>query len=214
MTTNDLVFMHRWIPPQRPDLPTLLLLHGTGGNEDDLLPLGQALLPGGGLLSPRGRVLEHGMPRFFRRLSPGVFDLEDLRFRAHELTQFISAASETYGFDCRTVVGVGYSNGANIAAAMLLAHPGELAGAALFHAQTPFEPAEQPNLPGVPVFLSGGRADTMVPARDTEQLADLLRGAGARVTLHWESGGHSLGQGEVVAARRWFAELELPSGGV
>ena len=210
MTGDRLDFHHRWVPPEQSGLPTLLLLHGTGGDENDLLPLGAALLPGAGVLSPRGQVLESGMPRYFRRLSPGVFDLEDLQVRTRELADFVESASEVYGFDSRRVVAVGYSNGANIAASVLLSHPGVLAGGALFHGQLPFQPSEQPNLPGVPVFLSGGRADTLVPARETERLADVLRGAGADVTIHWETGGHALAPGEVAAAQRWVTRLTVP----
>lgn len=206
MTAPDLDFVHRYLPAERPGLPTLLLLHGTGGDENDLLPLGRILLPGASVLSPRGKVLEHGMPRYFRRLAEGVFDLDDLRLRTHELAEFIPAAAESYGFDPAGVIVVGFSNGANIAAALLLVRPGTLAGSVLFHAQVPLEPEEQPNLLGVPVFLSGGRSDTMVPAIETERLATLLKVAGANVTLHWEPGGHALGSGEVEAARRWLTE--------
>jgi predicted esterase len=210
MSDQRFDFRHRWIAPQRPGLPTLLMLHGTGGDENDLLPLGARLLPGAGMLAPRGKVLEDGMLRFFRRLSPGVFDLVDLKLRTHELAQFVEAAAVDYEFDPRRVVAVGYSNGANIAASLLLAHPGVLAGAALLHAQVPFEPQEQPNLPGVPVFLSGGRADQMVPAAETERLGALLRAAGADVTAHWEQGGHALTLPEIEAAAGWLAHLSLP----
>jgi len=207
MAAEDLDFIHRYVPPRRPDLPTLLLLHGTGGDENDLLPLGQALLPGAGLLSPRGKVLEYGMPRFFRRLGTGVFDVEDLRVRTEELARFVGSAAAAYGFDPETVIAAGYSNGANIAAAMLLLHPAILAGAVLFHAQVPLEPETQPDLSHLPVFLSGGRADTMIPATETERLATLLRDAGAEVSLYWEPGGHALGHGEFEAAHRWLAGI-------
>lgn len=205
MTDHDLGFIHRYAPPEGDGLPTLLLLHGTGGDENDLLPLGRTLLPGAALLAPRGKVLEYGMPRYFRRLAEGVFDVDDLRFRTHELGDFVAAAAETYGLDPAKVVAVGYSNGANIAASVLLLRPGVLAGAVLFHAQVPLEPEEQSNLPGVAVFLSGGRADAMIPAVETERLAEMLRAAGAGVTLHWEPGGHTLGRAEVEEARRWLA---------
>jgi predicted esterase len=198
-------FTHRFVPAERPDAPTLLLLHGTGGDEGDLLPLGRALLPGAALLSPRGKVLEHGMPRFFRRLAMGVFDLEDLQRRTHELADWVADAAREYGFDPARVIAAGYSNGANIAASLLLLRPGTLAGALLFHAMLPLEPDEQPNLPGVPVFLTGGRADQMIDPAGTERLAELLRAAGADVTLHWEPGGHTLTGAEVEAARRWLA---------
>ena len=205
MTTPHLGFVHRYVPARRADAPTLLLLHGTGGDETDLLPLGEVLAPGAGLLSPRGQVLEHGMPRFFRRLAEGVFDLDDLRFRTHELAAFVAAAAAAYGFDPRRVIAVGYSNGANIAASLLLTHPGVFSGAVLFHAQVPLEPQEAPNLMGVPVFLTGGRADPIVRPAETERLAVLLREAGADVTLRWQPNGHTLSPREVDEARRWLA---------
>jgi predicted esterase len=205
MTTPNLDFIHRYVPAHRADAPTLLLLHGTGGDETDLLSLGEMLVPEAGLLSPRGRVLEHGMPRFFRRLTEGVFDLDDLRFRTHELASFVAAAAAAYGFDPRRVIAVGYSNGANIAASLLLTHPGVLSGAVLFHAQVPLEPQEAPNLSGVRVFLTGGRADPIVRPAETERLAALLREAGADVTLRWKPNGHILSPQEVDEARRWLA---------
>jgi phospholipase/carboxylesterase/glyoxalase family protein len=205
MTTPHLGFVHRYVPAHRADAPTLLLLHGTGGDETDLLSLGEVLAPEVGLLSPRGQVLEHGMPRFFRRLTEGVFDLDDLRFRTHELATFVAAAAAAYGFDARRVIAVGYSNGANIAASLLLTHPGVLSGAVLFHAQVPLEPQEAPNLSGIPVFLTGGRADSIVRPAETERLAALLRDAGADVTLHWQPNGHTLSPREVDEARRWLA---------
>jgi phospholipase/carboxylesterase/glyoxalase family protein len=205
MTTPDLGFVHRYVPARRADAPTLLLLHGTGGDETDLLPLGEVLAPGAGLLSPRGQVREHGMPRFFRRLTEGVFDLDDLRFRTHELASFVAAAAAAYGFDPRRVIAVGYSNGANIAASLLLTHPGVLSGAVLFHAQVPLEPQEAPTLSGVPVFLTGGRADPIVRPAETERLAALLREAGADVTLRWQPNGHTLSPQELDEARRWLA---------
>jgi phospholipase/carboxylesterase/glyoxalase family protein len=205
MTTPDLGFVHRYVPAHRVDAPTLLLLHGTGGDETDLLPLGEVLAPGAGLLSPRGQVREHGMPRFFRRLVEGVFDLDDLRFRTHELADFVAAAAAAYGFDARRVIAVGYSNGANIAASLLLTHPGVLSAAILFHAQVPLEPQEAPTLVGIPVFLTGGRADPLVRPAETERLAALLREAGADVTLRWQPDGHTLSPREVDEARRWLA---------
>ncbi len=206
MSLTDLDFQHRYLPAERPGLPTLLLLHGTGGDENDLLPLGAALLPGAALLSPRGKVLEHGAPRFFRRLAEGVFDLDDLRLRTDELATFITSAATTYNFDPHNVIAAGYSNGANIAAAVLLLHPSALAGAILFHAQVPLEPEQRPALSDVPVFLSGGRVDTLVPAAETERLATQLRRFGADVALYWEPGGHALGRGELATARNWLAE--------
>jgi predicted esterase len=145
------------------------------------------------------------MNRYFRRLADGVFDLEDLRARTDQLAAFIARAAETYDFDPANVIGVGYSNGANVAASLLLTHPGILAGAILFHAQVPLKPDELPNLSGVPVFMSGGRLDTLVPAAETERLGALLRMAGANLTVHWANGGHNLNAQEVDAARRWLS---------
>jgi predicted esterase len=204
MERSTLAFQHQFIPAQAGDAPILLLLHGTGGNEYDLLDLGRALYPGAALLSPRGQVLENGMPRFFRRLAEGVFDLDDLRRRTHDLAAFVAAASQMYHFDSRRVIAVGYSNGANIAASALLLHPQVLAGAVLFHAMVPLVPEELPDLRGVPVFMGAGQFDSMVPPPQTERLAQLLQQAGADVTLHWEPGSHALSRGEVQAATAWL----------
>src|SRR5215213_8625926 len=202
--TETLAFIHQFIPAQAEGAPTLLLLHGTGGNESDLLGLGRQLYPQAALLSPRGQVLENGMPRFFRRLAEGVFDLDDLRQRTHDLAAFVTAASAAYGFDPQHVIAVGYSNGANIAASMLLLHPELLAGAVLFHAMVPFVPEQLPNLRGVPVFMGAGRSDSLIAPQQTERLAQLLQQAGAAVDLHWEPGSHALNQAEVRAATDWL----------
>ncbi len=214
MTGSDLGFVHRYIPPISEGLPTLFLLHGTGGDENDLAPLGQMLLPGAGQLSPRGKVLENGMPRFFRRLSEGIFDVDDVKFRARELAEFVAHASDTYGFDPAKVVGVGFSNGANIAAAMLLLYPEALAGAVLLHAQVPVEPDLLPDLRGKRVFLSGGRLDTMVAPAETERLATLLRRAGCDLALHWEQAGHNLTGTEVEAAHQWLSMAWTDGAGI
>lgn len=205
MATPDLGFAHRWVPGRGGAAePTLLLLHGTGGNEADLMPLGQALRPGAALLSPRGKVLEHGMPRFFHRLAEGIFDLEDLQLRTHELADFVAAAAAAYAFDPGRVIAAGYSNGANIAGALLLLRPEVLAGAVLLRPMVPLEPPALPDLSGVPVFIAAGRQDPIVPAEQSEQLARLLESAGARVTLHWHPGGHGLAPAEVQAAAAWL----------
>ncbi len=205
----DLGFVHRFVPATKAEEQrTLLLLHGTGGNEDDLLPLGRHLLPGAALLSPRGKVLERGMPRFFRRLAEGIFDLEDLHLRTRELSRFVQDAAEAYGFDSQKVIAAGYSNGANIAASLLLQEPGTLAGAVLFHPMVPFIPEALPDLTGTPVFIGAGRADPMVPQGNTEELAELLGRAGATVSLHWQAGGHQLSEQEVQAARDWLARQQ------
>jgi phospholipase/carboxylesterase len=198
-------FVHRFDPAKEPGAPTLLLLHGTGGDENDLLPLGRMLDERAALLSPRGKVLENGMPRFFRRLSMGVFDEEDLVNRTHELASFVEEAASEYGLDPKRLFAVGFSNGANIAASLLLLHPELLAGAVLLRAMAPFELETLPDLSGTPVYLAAGRSDQMIPPESTERLAELLRGAGAEVTLDWQPGGHGIGRAEVEAARAWLA---------
>lgn len=204
----DLDFIHRFVPASSVGLPTLLLLHGTGGNEEDLLDIGASLMPGAALLSPRGKVLENGMARFFRRLAEGVFDLDDLRRRTAELAVFVEKAAEQYGLDRNSVTAVGYSNGANIAASLLLLKPAVLSAAILLHAMVPLVPDPLPDLKGRPVFLSGGKLDTMIPPRETERLAQLLESAGARVTLAWQKGGHGLVPGELEEARAWFQAVQ------
>jgi phospholipase/carboxylesterase len=169
-------FIYQFVPAAQSDIGiTLLLLHGTGGNENDLLPLGRELLPGAPLLSPRGRVLENGMPRFFRRFAEGVFDVDDLKFQTHELNDFIRAAAQRHGITKNKLVAVGYSNGANIAASLLLLHPHALAAAVLFRAMVPFTPDFEPNPGHTSVFLSGGTQDPIVPRENTESLATCLR---------------------------------------
>ena len=201
----DLGFDHRYLPGEDESGPTLLLLHGTGGNEEDLIPLGQELVPGAAVLSPRGKVSEFGAPRFFRRLAEGVFDHEDLLFRTHELAGFVEAAAEEYGFDPSKVVAVGYSNGANVAASAILLHPGLLRVAILFRAMVPFEPEVTPDLSGMPVFMAAGRMDRMIPQDNTQRLADILTEAGAEVDLRWRNVGHPLTHEEVGEAKQWLA---------
>ena len=201
----DLGFAHRFLPGEDDSGATLLLLHGTGGNEEDLIPLGQELSPGAAILSPRGKVLEFGAPRFFRRLAEGVFDLEDLVFRTHELAEFVAAASEEYGFDNRKLVAAGYSNGANIAGSLILLHPGLLRAAVLLRAMVPFEPEVMPDLSGMPVFMASGRRDQMIPPDNSQRLADILSEAGADVDLRWRDTGHGLTYEEVGEAKEWLA---------
>lgn len=202
---TNLGFVHRFVAATRQDCPvTLLLLHGTGGNEQDLLPLGQALLPGAALLSPRGNVLENGMPRFFRRLAEGVFDIDDLKKRTRELAVFLEAARKEYRLKGK-LIAAGYSNGANIASSLMLLYPGLLAGGVLLRPMVPFVPAEPPDLQGTRVLLAGGKRDRIVPPEQMVELARILGQAGASVELHWHDGGHELGQDDVDAARRWLA---------
>ncbi|MDQ3916380.1 MAG: alpha/beta hydrolase [Actinomycetota bacterium] len=210
MTTDggpaaDLGFVHRYEAGDRP--LTLLLLHGTGADENDLIPLGRAVAPGASLLSPRGQVLENGMPRFFRRLGMGVFDVEDLKRRTADLGRFVEAASAHYGFESRDLVAFGYSNGANIAASLLLSAPGLVGAAALLHAMVPFRPDALPDLHGMPVLLTGGTRDPMIPRDQTEELARMLSDAGASVELELAPGGHELTPAEAEKVHGWIARL-------
>jgi len=197
------MFVHQFVKGEGPE--TVLLLHGTGGNETDLLDLGRELAPRAHLLSPRGKVLENGMPRFFRRLRPGVFDLEDLRSRTTELAGFVREAAEQYGFDVGKVTALGYSNGANIAASLLYREPGVLAGAALLRPMNPWPGEAAQGLEGVRVLLAAGRYDTMSNPGDVAGMRAVFESAGAQVEEHWHEGGHELGQGDLVAVRRWLA---------
>lgn len=205
--SGDLELVHRFVPGTRPDLAPLLLLHGTGGNEDDLIPLGQALAPGAPLLSPRGQVLENGMPRFFRRLAEGVFDLEDLKLRAGQLAHFVAQARDRYGLGDMAPVAVGFSNGANIAAALLLLHPGALSAALLLRAMIPLVPDPLPALNDVRVLIAAGRSDPIVAPSQGQALADLLARAGAEVTIQWSHGGHALTREDLEAGERWMESL-------
>ena len=204
-------FIHRYEPATNAGSPPLLLLHGTGGDENDLLGLGQMISPGSALLSPRGRVLEHGMPRFFRRLAEGVFDEDDVRRRALELGEFVDDARKQYGL--AAPVAVGFSNGANIAAALLLLKPDVLAGAILLRAMVPLSdpPKSDPlkaELAGKQVLLLSGQADPIVPASNSARLATLLSDAGARVSHKVLPAGHQLSQADVTLARDWIGNIE------
>src|SRR6266487_2807353 len=202
-------FIHEFVPGISDR--TLLLLHGTGGNERDLVPLGRELDPNAALLSPRGKVLENGMPRFFRRLAEGVFDLEDLTKRTNELADFVAAAAQHYGFASDNVIAVGYSNGANIAAGVLLLRPGILRGALLFRAMVPLVPENLPDLSSVDIWIGAGSDDPIIPTSETQRLVELLRSAGADVTLRFFNAGHGLTNSEVETAGRWLKDLK-PSG--
>jgi phospholipase/carboxylesterase len=188
----------------------MLLLHGTGGNEDDLLPIGRMVAPGAALLSPRGKVLENGMPRFFRRLAEGVFDEEDLRMRAHELAGFIEMSRKEYGI--AAPMALGYSNGANIAAAMMLLRPEALAGGVLLRAMVPFASVEpRVRLPGMPVLIISGARDPLIPQANAARLKALLEKADALVEHRILPGGHELSQADISLAREWLQARELVS---
>lgn len=187
--------------------PTLLLLHGTGGNELDLLPLAGRIDDEASVLSVRGNVLENGMPRFFRRLAEGIFDEEDLIFRTKELNQFLDDAAKEYGFDRDNVVAVGYSNGANIAASLLFHYENALKAAILHHPMVPRRGVELPVLTGKSVFIAAGTNDPICSPEESEELKSLLENAHAKVELHWESRGHQLTLDEVVAAAKWYQKI-------
>jgi phospholipase/carboxylesterase/glyoxalase family protein len=204
---EDLGFAHVFVPAEpAADGITLLLLHGTGGDEQDLLSLGRELLPGAALLGVRGKVLENGMPRFFRRFAEGVFDVDDLKTRTDELARFIDDAAESYRFNKRHLVAIGYSNGANIAASLILLHPHYLTAAVLFRAQVPFTPDLIRNFSGFSVLIAAGDRDRIIPRDQTEQLAAVLQSGGADIAMFWHRGGHELGDDDVTTAKKWLAE--------
>ncbi|RLL41282.1 alpha/beta hydrolase [Oceanobacillus piezotolerans] len=184
--------------------PTLLLLHGTGGTEQDLLPLAEIIDQDANVLSVRGNILENGMPRFFKRLAEGVFDEEDLIFRTKELNEFLDEAAEKYEFDRSNIIAIGYSNGANIAASLLFHYKDALKGAILHHPMVPRRGIDLPDLSGKKVFIAAGTNDPICPAEESEELNTLLENAGAEVELHWENRGHQLTMSEVKAASAWY----------
>jgi predicted esterase len=200
----SLDFIHRFEPPTTSEDRTLLMLHGTGGDEHDLVPLGQSLLPGAAILSPRGRVSEEGMLRFFRRFEEGVFDLDSIRTEASALAEFISEASEMYQFDPAKVVAVGFSNGANIAHSLLSLHPQALSAVVAIRAMTTLPDFHPTGLDSKRVFISSGKSDPIVPIRDVESLARQLSAGGAQVTHHWVDAGHNLTRSEIVAIAEWL----------
>lgn len=200
--TGDLGLRHRFMPAQDPHLPPLLMLHGTGGDENDLLPLGVRLAPGAALLSPRGNVTENGAPRFFRRLGEGVFDLKDLQFRTQELADFVGRAGAAYGIG--RPIAIGFSNGANIAASLLLLRPEVLAGAVLIRGTVPFEPQQMPDLSGMRVLILSGARDPLVPAAKRDKLAQMLKRAGADVIHEVLNAEHHLSADDLVVAGGWL----------
>jgi phospholipase/carboxylesterase len=204
--TEDLGFVHRFIrADDSASGETLLVLHGTGGNENDLVGIGQTVAPGAAILSPRGNVLENGAPRFFKRLAEGVFDPQEVRSRAEELTRFILAAIAKYDLDARRIFALGYSNGANIASTVMFIEPRLLQGAVLLRPMLVYEPKERGDLSGATVFISAGRLDPIVPVKSVEQLAKLFQSSRAEVTLKWQQTGHNLVPGEVREAADWLA---------
>jgi phospholipase/carboxylesterase len=204
--TPELGFTHRFVPATDPaTAETLLVLHGTGGDENDLIGLGQAIAPGAAILSPRGQILEQGAPRFFKRLAEGVFDRAEVRSRAEELATFVHSAISEYDLDPARVFAFGFSNGANIASTVMLIEPGLLQGAVLFRPMVVFEPDNDPDLAGAGVLISSGRMDPIVPVDNVERLVELLESANAEVTLNWQLAAHNLVPSEVREAADWLA---------
>lgn len=205
--SNGSDFIHRFITAnskaKKPNL-TLLLLHGTGGTENDLIPLGKELATNASILSVRGKVLENGMPRFFRRLEEGVFDLEDLKMRTDELADFILKSSSIYKFDLKRLVAVGYSNGANIGASLLLKRPEVLSGAILFRAMVPFVPDALPDLSKKSIILLEGLRDPIVSKEEAESLLKIFNKARSDVTMRWQGSGHNLTQEDIDCAKEWL----------
>jgi phospholipase/carboxylesterase len=211
---GQLGFIHTFIPSDsdRTDDNSLnlLLLHGTGGDENDLISVARMLeITNASILSPRGKVLENGMPRFFRRLAEGVFDIEDLKFRTNELADFVQKASKTYTFNLNRTMAIGYSNGANIAASILLLRPEILSSAILFRPMIPLVPDTLPNLSSKHVLISAGLHDPIVPRYQTEDLFDLLKKVEANVSIQWQNGGHELTQTDIKAAKDWVTTTSL-----
>lgn len=206
--STKLGFIHNFLESKERHKMTLLLLHGTGGNEDDLIRLGSEISRFAAILSPRGKILENGAPRFFRRLAEGVFDVKDLKFRTHELADFVKKASELYDFDIRNVVVIGYSNGANIGASLLLLRPEVVSVAILFRPMVPLIPDTYPDLSNKSIFISGGLYDPIVSRRETERLVDLLKKSRANVFVRWEDSGHELGIDEISESSIWLSNTK------
>lgn len=205
-STGHFTYHHVFEPGSDPDAPPLLLLHGTGGNEHDLLRLGRAISPGSALLSPRGDVSEGGALRFFARLAEGVFDPNEIRRRTQALGDFVGAACTQYQLDPLRLIALGFSNGANIAATLLLLRPETLGGGVLFRPMVVLDqPASPASLAGKRVLLCHGTTDPLVPPDDPARLAALLRAGGAEVKLESIPASHALTPQDLAAAQAWVA---------
>lgn len=205
-STPELELVHRFTAGDGENASTtLLLLHGTGGDENDLVPLGASLLPGAAILSPRGAVSERGAARFFKRLAEGVFDLEDLALRTQQLIRFVNGAVDKYALDRSRLVAVGLSNGANIAASVMLTAPAVFSHAILFRAMVPFEPTQPTKLGGTPVLLSSGEWDPIATPAQARRLQSLLTAAGAVASINFFNAGHELTRDDVLDAAHWIA---------
>ncbi|MEA2762574.1 MAG: phospholipase/carboxylesterase [Gemmatimonadaceae bacterium] len=204
--TDDIGFIHRFVPAQdTSSAETLVVLHGTGGDENDLIGIGQAIAPGTNILSPRGNVLENGAPRFFKRLAEGKFDPIEVKSRGEELIRFIRAAISKYRLNPERVFALGYSNGANVASTMMFIEPELLRGAILLRPMVVFEPSERPDLSDAGILISAGRMDPIVPTTSVDRLAELFEASHAEVTLKWQLAGHNLLPSEVHEAADWLA---------
>jgi predicted esterase len=205
-SATDLELIHRFTTGEgRNASTTLLMLHGTGGDENDLVPLGESLLPGAAILSPRGAVTERGAPRFFKRLAEGVFDLEDLAMRTQQMIRFVTGATAKYELDPSRIIAVGFSNGANIAASVMLTGPVPFSHAILFRAMVPFEPDHPAKLGGMPVLLSSGEWDPIASPPHARRLQSLLTAAGANASINFFNAGHELTRDDVLDAAHWIA---------
>lgn len=203
----DLSFIHIYEPEDNPGPgDTLVLFHGTGGDERSMLDIGRQVSHGAGLLSPRGKVLENGMPRFFRRLSEGVFDQKDLKERTVEMAGFLKRAAQAYGLNEKGLNALGYSNGANIAASLILTYPGLFRKAVLLHPMIPFVPKTQPDLSGTSILITAGENDPMVDPGETRALENLFSDSGANVETLWHTSGHSLTTEEIERASSFLSE--------
>jgi predicted esterase len=203
---DDIGFVHRFVPAEdKASAETLIVLHGTGGDENDLIGIGQTIAPGAAILSPRGNVLENGAPRFFKRLAEGVFDAREVRSRGEELARFIRAAILKYGLNPERIFALGFSNGANVASTVMFIEPGLLRGAILLRPMVVFEPDERPDLSAAGVLISAGRMDPIVPTESVERLVELFETSHAEVTLRWQLAGHNLLPSEIHEAAEWLA---------
>jgi len=205
--SEQLNFKHKYIPSSNPNnRNTVLLLHGTGGNEESLVPIVDMILTEAAILSPRGQILENGMPRFFRRIAEGVFDLKDLELRTRELATFIEESSRNYGLESNKIIAVGYSNGANIASSVMLTYPGLISKAALFHPMIPFVPKNSPDLSNTGILITAGTNDPIVSREETLELNKMFQDYGADVEIFWHDSGHNLVREELDKTKNFLSE--------
>jgi phospholipase/carboxylesterase len=187
---------------------TFLMLHGTGGNEYDLLPIAKHIDSEANVLSVRGNVMEYGMPRFFKRLAMGVFDVESLIEETHNLYEFIQDSAKQYGFDPKKVIAIGYSNGANIASSILMHYKKAFSKAILFHPMVPLRNIELPDMSEVEIFVGAGKNDHMMPEHEVHELIKIFESRNAHVDLFWSDNGHQLTKEEIEAAKQWYSKSE------